>query len=795
MFLKSPGFTVVAVAVLALGIGANTTIFSLVNAVLLRPLPVKDPDQLVLLLTKRPDSVNHNFSYPAYADYRDRNDVLSGLIAYSFTTASFSSGGSTERVAAELVSSNYFTTLGVSAALGRTFLSEEDKIPGTHPVAVVGDGLWKRHFGSDPKTLGKTVTVNGHAFTVIGVAPEGFRGADIAGSTEIWIPLMLQAQVLAGSDFVHSRTANWLYLLGRLKPGISMQQAQAAMAVLDSQLRKANPSPEPEEIVLVSGRQGDSILPVDLSLPLLLLMAAVQIVLLIACANVANLLLVRATARRKEVAVRLALGATRFRLVRQLLIEGSLLALLAGACGLIVAVWLRDFLVNFKLWTESIPATMDLSLDVRVLAFTLLLSILTGILFGLAPALNASRLDLVGALKDEISAIGRGASRLPLRKILVVAQVALSLVLLIGAGLLVRSLQKLLAVDPGFRPANVLLMSVDLEPSGYDKTRGRSFQQQVLEKLKSLPEVQSVTVASVPPVNRGGSRSSVYLDPRDPGTEVDFRVVGLRYFQTLGIPLLRGRDFTQQDREGTPELVIINETMARRFWPGQDPIGKRILWTRKGPYAEVIGVVRDGKYRNLREEAQPSFYLSLLQSYRPNMTIHARTVGNPLVVLGKLRAEVQALDKYLPVFDIRTLEDQIRMSLAQERTTTLLCSSFSLFALLLAGVGLYGVIAYSVTRQTKEIGIRMALGAEPRDVLKLVLKEGATLVTFGLTLGLAAAPALTNVLSSLLYGVRPTDPLTFVTVSLLLAAVAMLASYIPARRATKVDPMVALRYE
>lgn len=802
LLLKNPGFTAVAVLSLALGIGANTAIFSLVNAVLLRPLPVEKPDEMVMVLTGRAEGMNFNFSYPLYTDFRDQNNVFSGLMAHSAISVSLSDGRQTERIKGEIVSGNYFDVLGIKVSLGRTFAPEEDKTLGAYPVVVLGDGLWQRRFGSDRSLIGKAIRINNQNFTVVGIAPKGFTGMNLGEVAEVWVPLMMQPQVATWLRDINSRGGSWLYMVGRLKPGMSLVQANAGLDALFQQLKQLNPRPADLHTVLRPGRQGQSGLPEAMSRPLRLLMGAVGLILLIACANIANLLLARASVRRKEVAVRLALGASRGRLMRQLLTESIVLALVGGGAGLLLALLTSDVLLAYIPTESATLMAMDVSPDTRVLAFTLLLSLVTGVVCGLAPAWQASKPDVLPALKDEMVTLSRSHRRFGLRNVLVIAQVALSLILLIGAGLFLRTLQKLRGMDLGFtaKTQNVLLVSAELEPPRYDRNRGQEFYRLLTERLNAMPSVRSVSWASVPPVNEGGSRTTMFMPGYQPGPdedmELNYMTVGLNYFSTLGIPLVRGRDFNSQDTPTSAKVVIINETMARRYWPGQEAVGKRInLGDAQGLSLEVIGVAKDGKYRNLREEPRPSFYASLTQQYSPYMTLHLNTAGDPRELIPAVRREVQAVDKELPIFNFKTLSDQIDTALARERMATTLCGWLGMLALLLAATGVYGVMAYTVSRRVREIGVRMALGAQPKDVLKLVLGDSLLTISIGIALGLVAAFYATGALSSLLFGVSATDPLTFAGIALLLMAVAMLASYIPARRAMKVDPMVALRYE
>jgi len=823
VLLKSPGFTAVAVLSLALGIGANTAIFSLVNAVLLRPLPVAEPAALVFLFCGVRNSPYSVVSYPDYVDFRDQNKVFSGLATYSGIGLSLNAADQTELVSGAIVSGNYFDVLGVRAALGRTFLPEEDQTPGTHPVTVISHGLWQRRFGGDPNVVGQHLTLNGRAFTVIGVAPAGFNGTDLGETNDLYVPMMMQALVRPprggysgemNPDLLSRRGAGWLGVIGRLKPGVKIEQAQAEIATIARQLEQAYPDSNRDRIAtLFPVSKGDPQSRGTLLSVAGLLMGVVGLVLLIACANVANLLLARASGRRKEVSIRLALGASRGRLVRQLMTESVLLALLGGVVGLLLALWTVDVLKRFPPPANFLPFAFDFSVEGRVLGFTLLLSVLTGLIFGVAPALQASKPDLVPALKDESPALHQGSRRLALRNLLVIAQVALSLTLLIGAGLFLRSLRQAQSIDPGFNPEHVLVAPLNINLLRYTKPQGVEFYRQVVERVEALPGVQSASLARVLLLSGSGRTNSVMIEGQNGpdresrgegtggGAEVAnnttaANVVGLKYFQTMGIGLLRGRDFTAQDRDGAPGVVVINETFAKRYFPGQDPLGKRIsLRGARGPWLEVVGITRDSKYRTLGEAPAPFVHLPLLQNHETGMTLHVRTGVDPAALIPAVRREIQALEKNLPATEIRPLTELISRSLFPARVGAALLGVFGLLALLLASVGLYGVMSYSVSRRTREIGIRMALGAERRDVLRLVLTEAMTLVAVGVGVGLTLAAAVTRLLAGFLYGVSATDPTTFAGITLLLAGVALFASLIPARRAMRVDPMVALRYE
>jgi predicted permease len=809
MLLKNPGFTLIAVVTLALGVGANSLIFSLVNALLLRPLPVEKPEQLAAVHTSDFSSTQYGgSSYPDYVDFRDRNQVFSGTVAYMPTAFSLNVDGANERAFGEVVSGNYFSTLGVKPALGRGFLPEEDRTPGERAVVVIGHKLWKNRFGGDPAVVGRAIKLNGHSFTIIGVAPEKHSGLIRGIGSDLWVPAMMMKQAAPGGDYLVERGARGFLVMGRLKPGVTLDQAQADFRRIAEQLFKEWPQEwtnvrNQSRVISLLPEGHARILP-DLRTPVVifmsLLMTVVGLVLLIACANLANMLLARATARRKEIAIRLSLGASRGRLIRQLITESLSLSLLGGVAGLLIGVWGTGLLMAFKP-PAPVPIEIDLGADWRVLGFTFGLSLLTGVLFGLAPALAASRPDLVSSLKDEAGgATGRGR----LRGALVIAQVALSLMLLICSGLFIRSLRNAGSVDLGFDADNLLAMSMDLQLQGYTEPAGRNFSRQLLDRVRTLPGIVSASMTDELPLG-GGARRAITIEgyTAQPGesTEVNSSSVAPGYFETLGVPLLRGRAFNEQDREGSPGVAIINEAFARRYWPGQEPIGKRIQMgvarsgANESPYLEVVGVVKDGKYVTLGEEATPFFYLNLAQLYQSSPTLIVRTRGNPSDYLAAVRGEVAALDKSLPLYDVKTMRQHLGLALLPARLAGNVLGVFGLVALVMAAAGIYGVMAYSVAQRTREIGVRMALGASAGAVLRLVTKQGMKLTLVGIVIGLAASLALTRLMKSLLFGVSATDPLTFVVVALLLIVVALLACYVPARRAAKVDPMVALRCE
>jgi predicted permease len=815
MLLKTPGFTAVAVLSLALGVGANTAIFSLVDKVLIRKLPVEEPDRLVTVSASRGQGVSATSNYPDFVDYRDRNEVFEGLVAYMQRALTLSEGGQAERIQGLIVSGNYFTALRVRPALGRGFLPEEDKTASTHPVVVMSYGLWRRRFGGDPGVVGKPVSLNGAAFTVVGITPSEFNGTVAGGAPDIYVPIMMMAQISTSAfDQLNllfgprSRSlSGWLQVLGRLKPGVSREQAAVAMTTLGGQIARAHPnadgSPRVEPKILIEdGSRGHTNLLRDIRFPLQMLTAIVGLILLIACANVANLLLERAGKRQKEISIRLALGAGRMRLIRQLLTESVLLSVLGGGAGLALAASISGLMVSFTPPNNNAfsSLTLDNRFDWRVLGFTLAVSLLTGVLFGLAPALSASRPDLVTALKDESSLLGKRVRRLSLRNLLVVGQAALSVIVLVGAGLCVRSLQKLQAIDAGFDPAKVLVMSVDVGLSGYNRESGLRFYSELLERVRRLRGVEAVSLATQIALGDGFGammKGEGYLPKPGEDISSDFNQIGPDYLRLMKIPLLEGREFGQADTINTPLVAIINETAARRFWPGQSPIGRRVIVGRPPDEQarEIVGVVKDSKYRRLTEETRPAVFIPFLQRYRGDMTLHVRTTGEPRAMLGAVRREVQAIDGSLPVYNIRTLEEQKSNSLYASRMAATLLTVFGLLALGLAAVGLYGVMAYAVARRTREIGVRMALGAQDTDVLRQALLEGMRLATIGLALGLGGAVAATRLAKGFLYDVTTTDPVSFAGAAILLAGVALLANYLPARRASRIDPMVALRYD
>jgi predicted permease len=831
-FRKSPVFTVVALLSLALGIGANTAIFTLLDQVLLRLMPVKNPQELVLLGRKGSQYGSnwgdHALSYPMYRDIKANNSVFTAMFCRFGYVISLGLNGTTERTTGELVSGTYFPALGVGAAIGRTFTPDDDRVPGGHPVLMLSYDFWRSRFGGDRSITGKTVAVNGHNFTVVGVAEKGFNGVDSGDPSQVFLPLMMRAQLLPQYNNLldlENRRNHWVNVFGRLKPGVSREQALASLqpyfhSMLELEVQEAAFSKASAEtraeflrstLEVVPGSQGKPRLREQVSTPLWVLMALTSGVLLIACANVAGLLIARGASRQKEIAIRLAIGAGRFRIIRQLLVESLLLSIAGGFLGLILAIWIDSALLAF-LPPDSVALKLSTTPDLRILLFAAVVSLLTGLIFGLVPAWQSTQPDVAPVLKDTIGGIVGGGAHVRVRKVLVAGQVMLSLVLLIGAGLFIRSLRNLRDMGPGFPSENLLAFDLDPSLNGYNGERSKLFFRQLTAEVNSIPGVLSTGLARVrilednnwdssvtPEGFHGNSTPEAFMNSISPG-----------YFKSLNVPILAGRDFTGQDTETlqhgdkpddtVPRVVIVNEKFAKSFFGsagnaigrhagfGGDPDTKTDM--------EIVGVVKDIKYTNLRDEIPIQMFNPYLAEKQASaMTLYARTTMNPEQFFSAVRSKVRALDPNLPLYGARTMENQISNSLLIERLIANLSAIFGFLATLLAVIGLYGVMAYTVARRTREIGIRMALGAFQGDVIWMVMREVLLLVAAGLATGLAGAFVLAKLIQTQLYGVTGHDPITVILAAFGLAAVACAAGYIPALRASRIDAMRALRYE
>ncbi|HZF12914.1 MAG TPA: ABC transporter permease [Thermoanaerobaculia bacterium] len=799
--LHRPGFTLVALVSLALGIGANTAIFTLLDTVFLQPLPVAGISRLAVVYTVSSDLPGYlPISQPNFVDYRDQAGVFSDLALVAPLSLSLSGNGRPEQISGQLVSARYFQTLGVRPVLGRTFLPEEDRV--ARPVVILGHGLWRRRFGSDPHILGRPIRLNGRELVVVGVAPGGFYGTSFVNRSDFWVPAGLYGQVLPEMmrAFWTNRRVLGFSAVGRLKPGMSLEQGQAALKSLADKLAQEYPDANRNRNVALLSLSQSLISPNDRQGYVRaggLLATMVGLVLLIACANLANMLLVRASGRRKEIAVRLALGGRRADLIRQLLTESLLLSLAAGASGLLLAAW--SFTLLSLVQTPYLPDSLELALDGRVLLFTLGLSLVTALLFGLVPALAASRPDLVPALKNEVAAATGGVRRFGLRNLLIVGQVGLSVVALVGAVLFLLSLRNALRIDPGFEREHLAVLSFDLDSQGFDEARGQQLLRQMATQAAALPGVRGAAIGENLMLSDTGVRHILLID--SPAAPADRRIVaqqssvGPGYFETLGIPILRGRALDATDRADSRPVVVVNETLAERFWPHENPLGKRFGILPSKQILEIVGVARDLKYNTLGEEPQLYLYRPLAQEYTPSVTLHVRTQGEPGAVLGAARREVQALVPEMPLTRVKTMPAVIGELLWAPRVCAVLLVLFGAVALLLVTIGVYGVIAHSIAQRQREIGIRMALGAQRADVVRLFLRQGIQAVAVGLACGLVGALLVVRTISGLLFGIDPMNPIVFLVTILLLAVVAAIANYIPTRRATAVSPLVVMRQE
>jgi predicted permease len=799
VLVKKPGFTLIAVITLALGIGANMAIFSVVNRVLLFRLPYKDADRLVMVWGANPQQgATIDLVSPAdLADWRAQNRVFEDLAATDDAPYNLTGMGEPESLFGYSLAANFFQVMGLQPALGRAFTLEEDRA-GAPGVVVLSHRLWQRRFGSDPNALGRSITLNGNPHTIIGIMPAGFQHPQ---RSELWTPLRLNS---LNANRANDRSFRFLRVVGRLKPGVTLEQAQVEMSRVARRLAEQHPDTNTGQgVKIVSLREQYA---GDIKPTLLALLGAVGFVLLIACANLSNLLLAQALARQREIAVRTALGAWRGRLIRQSLTESILLALIGGALGLLLTLWSANLLITLfpnNIANLDIPIVEEIPIDGRVLGFSLLISLLTGVIFGLAPAWQASKPDLNQSLKDGGANTLAGMSGRRMRGLLVVSEMALAVLLLIGAGLMIKSFWRLLQGDLGLNPKNVLTMEVLLAPQRYgNEQQRRAFLQGIMERIENLPGVEEAGATNFLPLTGFWGSTSFSIEGRPaprPNEEpsADNRVVTERYFRTMGIRLLRGREFDERDREGAPAVVIINETMARRYWPNENPVGAHInLGQGNQPlWSEIVGVVNDVKSFGLEEQTHSDIYRPFAQAPFPLIAFAVRTTGDPLSLVTAVKDTIYAVDKDQPVFKVITMEKLAAESITLRRVSMLLVGGLSALALIMAAIGIYGVMSYTISQQRREIGLRMALGAQASDVLKLVIGQGMKPALVGMIVGLLASCALTRLIKSLLFGVSATDPATFVMISILLGGVALLASWIPARRATKVDPMIALRTE
>ena len=814
MLVKNPAFAGVVVLTLALGIGANAAIFSLLDTVLLQSLPVPHPEQLVVLAeydAKRGPNLDSSFSYPMYQDLRDRNSVFSGVIARGGTQMNVTYGDQTERVRGELVSGNFFDVLGVKPWAGRFFTQEDNRTPGAHPVAVLSYAFWESRFNKDPNLIGKTILVNEQPLTVLGVTPPGFYGLDLSNNPDVRVPLMMTPIFNPQPPTrLQSRRHQWLSIMARRKADVTPEQAQASLDIVHKQIKEFEVQQLPAtvsqagrdrftstRIAANPGGQGLGYLQKELKTSLLLLFGATCAVLLILCANLANLMMARATVRAQEISVRLALGAGRMRLLRQWLTEGVVLALLGGAAGVFVAAWIKAALMLFL--PPDFKQNLNTSFDWRLYVFIVGVSLLLGIAFSLAPAIQAARQVFAPHLRLESRSFTSAGKLISVRSGLILVQVALSLPLLVSAALLLRTLQNLRQFDTGFGKDNVLLASINPSLNGYSTEKARGFYDELLARTRALPSVKAASVASDSPISGGWDQNIIvvegYTAREGERMSSDFTAVSNDYFKSLEIPFVIGRDFDDRDPLGAPNVVIVNEEFAKHFFGSVNVIGKRIGLDNV-PDRTIVGVVKNAQYVNLREKVRRHFYLPTTQQEQfSNLTLHVKTNTDTGLVAEQLRGQLKELDPHLPLYNLKTLSTEIDESMVQERLVTWLCVAFGLLATLLTALGLYGVLTFSVARRTREIGIRVALGAQRADVFRLVMMRGVILVGVGVAIGLGVSFAFSRALSALLFGVTPNSLTVLLSVSAGLIAVALLACFIPARRATKVDPIVALRYE
>jgi predicted permease len=806
---KNPGFAFIGIVTLALGIAVNTTLFSVVNGFLLRPLPVPNPEQITVLSLKQSSLPgSYRFSYPDYEDLRDQADTFSDILAYRVTLSGVAVDHKADHCIISRVSSNYFSSLGIKPAYGRLILPTEGRTPGADPIMILGYSYWRRRFGSDPSVAGKKVEVNGNPFTVVGVAPPDFHGTYSVLDMDAFIPFSAEPNEDPDNQVQKTWTNRGdrsLTLMGRLKPGVTIKQAQTTLNVVAQRIAQQHPETEkgisvqlfPEKL---ARPEPDPENPIPVAA--IAFMAMAGLVLLVACFNIANVLLVRATVRQREMAIRAALGAGQGRLVRQYLTESLLLSFLGGGAGLLLGTWAAGILGSLRLGTD-LPIRFDFRPDARVYLFALSAVFLTGLVVGIMPALRAARTNVITVLHEG----GRGSSSGPRRQLarnsLVVAQVAGSFILLIVAGLFIRSLEKAQKISLGFNPDHVLNLSIDVEQIGYKEARARGFYRDLETRIHAIAGVQSVAQAFTVPLGYVSSGDRIWIEnhPLEPGQqepEVNYNMISPGYLDTLQIPLLRGRRFTDADGEKAPPVAIINQNMAKKLWPNEDALGKRFSTKGPtGPFTEIVGIVQDGKYQNLAEDPQPYFYVPIDQTYQSIRTIHVRTSAPPETLALQLESQIHQMAPELPITQVQTMTESLQGAngFFLFRFGAQLTATMGLLGLILAVVGIYSVVSYAAAQRSQEIGIRVAMGASPRDILKMVLRQGLGVVGIGLTLGLLIALASTRVMGTLFVGIKPSDPLTFTVVVLLLTAIALFACWIPARRATRIDPLVALRHE
>ena len=800
MLVKAPGYAAIAILTLALGIGANTTIFSWINSALLNPVPGLYKPSEVASLALGNASQPFGFTYPDLEAVRNGQQSFTGIAACWFATMSLTGKAKPERVWGMVATANYFDVLGVRPILGRTFLpSEDEKLDGA-PVAVISYRLWQTHFGARPDVVGQNIEINKHAYTIVGVTPAEFQGSQTGVRTEIWVPIMMEAQLDARGDLIHDHHNFWLLVFGRLKPGVSLAQAQAEMTLRLEPEAKNYPEEHKgkDKVTVYPLWRNPWGLNMFLSTLLPMLMTIAGLVLLLACANVANLMLVRSVSRRREIAIRMSLGASRWRLVRQLLVESLVLALAGGGLALLITFWTAGSLMKFMPDTDF-PLSLTITTDRTVMIATLVIALLTGIIFGILPALRSSGVAPITVLKEDTGSASGTLRKARLAGGLVVAQISLSLLLLICAGLFIRSVRSAQQIYPGFNSHNVWIASYDLFTAGYSEANGAEFDRQLITRLEALPGIQSVSLTNRMPLGFSGGSTSVkpegYVSQPNEVMETQAAIITPNYFQTMQIPILKGRDFTPQDTKSSQRAAIVSEAFVERYWPHQEALGKQFNSDFTNEWFTVVGVVRDAKVRSLNETPVPFVYLPLYQVYRANIMIGARVSGDPVAAGKTIQSVIHELNPDLAMFNVNTLESQQQFASFGQRVAGTFVGAFGLLALILAAVGIYGVTAYTTRQRTHEIGIRMALGASKDDILRLVLGHGLRLTLIGVGLGLAASFALTRYLAGLLLGVTSHDALTFFSVALLLCAVSLFACFIPTRRAMRVDPMVALHYE